>query len=308
MQHHIPYSYEPDNRTSHQPATMVVERSPASWGLCFRRYQLSMVLVLFCLFNVYRESILPSVYREIISAKFVISSVGNGDEELKTSIKGEGSFHKPNSFEFDNQKMLDAFVAPPLRADSGVFVIMVGFSLKNKAPAAACLFGDNHTSPLQVAAGEAYRCQVPLPVLEQIQNATAEDDFLALTLQKTNGTELVYVAAALWPWRNQHFRYEVAVNNMNKNVECGVGNEHCFSDWVLWHRNMGVQHFFIYDNLSDKDHPWLRAAQTFLDQGILTLIDWPYFLGGPDNNMAQRVSMNHAMFAVASRVKWLGCR
>ena len=95
---------------------------------------------------------------------------------------------------------------------------------------------------------------------------------------------------------------------MNKDVTCGQGSPEstCFHDWILWYRNYGVEHFFIYDNLPDKDHPWLKVAQTYMDQGILTLVDWPYKLGVPDNNKAQRVSMNHAMFAVASRVKWLG--
>jgi len=114
--------------------------------------------------------------------------------------------------------------------------------------------------------------------------------------------------AALWPWRNRNNRYDVAVTNMNKDVTCGGGSpeNHCFHDWIIWHRNFGVQHFFIYDNLSTKDHPWLKAAQTYIDQGILTLIDWPIVVGGQGNNLGQRVAMNHAMFALASRVKWLG--
>jgi hypothetical protein len=74
----------------------------------------------------------------------------------------------------------------------------------------------------------------------------------------------------------------------------------------MWNRIQGITHFFIYDNNSEPSHPWLAAARTYVKQGVVTLIDWPEFLGGPGNNRAQRVQMNHAMFAVSRRVDWLG--
>mmetsp|Transcript_14041 Transcript_14041/g.25436 ORF Transcript_14041/g.25436 Transcript_14041/m.25436 type:complete len:249 (+) Transcript_14041:2-748(+) len=68
----------------------------------------------------------------------------------------------------------------------------------------------------------------------------------------------------------------------------------------------GVEHFFLYDNNSRQDHPWLRAVRIYVEQGVVTLIDWPYIMHGPDNNQIQRVQMNHAMFAFSRRVEWLG--
>jgi hypothetical protein len=96
---------------------------------------------------------------------------------------------------------------------------------------------------------------------------------------------------------------------MVKDIECGIHLEDagsCFHDWIIWHRMQGVEHFFLYDNNSKQDHPMLKAARIYVEQGVVTLFDWPYIMDGPDNNKVQRVQMNHAMFAFSRRVEWLG--
>ena len=64
-----------------------------------------------------------------------------------------------------------------------------------------------------------------------------------------------------------------------------------------------------YDNGSRGDHAWLRVARHYARRGLLTLVDWPYQLGGEGttgNNVAQRAQLSHAAFAFSPRVAWLG--
>lgn len=222
----------------------------------------------------------------------------------------KGSFHKSYSFHFLGNYFLDSFVAPP-DPQGGVYVVMVNYNLAGRAPRASCHFkldgNDTVTARFQIPrGGEVYKCLVPPSVIDEMEQRES-DHHLSLSIQTNDGKEYVDIMAALWPWHNRHIQYQVAVTNMNRDVTCGTSqSKNCFQDWILWHQNYGIQHFFIYDNLSQQNHPWLQAAKTYQDRGILTLINWPHQLWGSFNEDAQRVAMNHAMYAVASRVQWLG--
>lgn len=52
------------------------------------------------------------------------------------------------------------------------------------------------------------------------------------------------------------------------------------SEWVKFHQKQGVQHFYMYNNLSD-DEPekFLREC---VSEGLVTIIDWPYESTGQD--------------------------
>ena len=97
---------------------------------------------------------------------------------------------------------------------------------------------------------------------------------------------------------------------MAKDVACGLNKgyeAHCFRDWLEWHRLLGVDHFVAYDNGSRGDHAWLRVARHYARRGLLTLVDWPYQLGGEGttgNNVAQRAQLSHAAFAFSPRAVW----
>jgi Glycosyltransferase family 92 len=44
-------------------------------------------------------------------------------------------------------------------------------------------------------------------------------------------------------------------------------------EWIEFHRLMGVEHFFLYNNLSDDDY--LSILEYYIDQGIVTVWNWP---------------------------------
>jgi hypothetical protein len=45
-------------------------------------------------------------------------------------------------------------------------------------------------------------------------------------------------------------------------------------EWIEFHRLVGVQHFYMINNLS-VDH-YLEILQPYIDEGLVDLIDWPY--------------------------------
>jgi hypothetical protein len=46
------------------------------------------------------------------------------------------------------------------------------------------------------------------------------------------------------------------------------------AEWVHYHEMLGVEHFYLYNNLSD-DH-CKEVLKPFIDRGVVELIDWPY--------------------------------
>ena len=48
-------------------------------------------------------------------------------------------------------------------------------------------------------------------------------------------------------------------------------------EWVAFHRLMGVERFFLYDNRSDDEHR--EALAPYLEDGTVELTEWPMFPG-----------------------------
>jgi len=210
---------------------------------------------------------------------------------------------RPDGKNGDSNMLLD-----DAKANVALLIILTNEQLKDPPPggSAVCRFSSSQaTTNLTIYdwGGLAYVC--PVPVEEMV--AIDEQATVQVRLEAASG-ENVNVVASTWPWQDRAKHFAVTNANMVKNIKCGrhLDQQHCFHDWILWHRMQGIEHFFIYDNNSVRNHPWLRAARLHIQQGVITLIDWPGHLGGSDNNQAQRVQMNHAQFAFLHRVQWLG--
>jgi hypothetical protein len=50
------------------------------------------------------------------------------------------------------------------------------------------------------------------------------------------------------------------------------------AEWVEFHRLVGVERFFLYNNLSEDDHREVLAP--YIDEGLVTVRDWPVTDGG----------------------------
>ncbi|CAF4975260.1 unnamed protein product [Rotaria sp. Silwood1] len=76
-------------------------------------------------------------------------------------------------------------------------------------------------------------------------------------------------------------------------------------DWIEYHRMIGIEHFYLYDNLSEDDiHIFFKY---YLDQNIVTIIKWPFKpIQNEHWNMIQSASMNHVLKNFGPFNKWMG--
>ena len=76
-------------------------------------------------------------------------------------------------------------------------------------------------------------------------------------------------------------------------------------DWIEYHRILGFEHFYLYDNLSED------RLDTFLEyylrRDIVTVIKWPFEpMPNEHWNTIQSASMNHALKNFGPFNKWMG--
>lgn len=76
-------------------------------------------------------------------------------------------------------------------------------------------------------------------------------------------------------------------------------------EWIEFHKLVGAQHFYLYNNLSTDNY--LEVLKPYIATGEVELIDWPYENGGPDefNKVATRAFRN-AHGRAKGKVQWLG--
>lgn len=60
----------------------------------------------------------------------------------------------------------------------------------------------------------------------------------------------------------------------NVSVCCMFKNEAKYlREWLLYHRIIGIDHFYLYNNNSDDNYQ--EVLQPFIDEGYVTLVEWP---------------------------------
>jgi hypothetical protein len=67
-------------------------------------------------------------------------------------------------------------------------------------------------------------------------------------------------------------------------------------EWIEFHRLVGVERFFLYDNMSEDDHVEMLAP--YLDAGTVTLRRWDLFPG-------QNQSYDHCLEAHRDDARWI---
>jgi len=67
-------------------------------------------------------------------------------------------------------------------------------------------------------------------------------------------------------------------------------------EWVAFHRLVGVDRLYLYDNASDDEH--LEALAPFIEDGSVVVHDWPVFPG-------QGSAYDHALAIHGPEVRWM---
>jgi len=86
-------------------------------------------------------------------------------------------------------------------------------------------------------------------------------------------------------------------------VACAILRDEApyLAEWIAFHRLVGVEHFFLYDNDS-ADHPEAVLAP-YLADGSVTLRPWPV----PFHEHAARRAYADCLDRVRGRARWLAC-
>lgn len=80
------------------------------------------------------------------------------------------------------------------------------------------------------------------------------------------------------------------------------------AEWIEFHRMMGVNHFFIYDNGSNDGT--VELLSSYVDDGLVTLVNWADFLKGWEgvagtNGRTQKLAMLHCIANFGHLVEWM---
>jgi hypothetical protein len=75
-------------------------------------------------------------------------------------------------------------------------------------------------------------------------------------------------------------------------------------EWIEFHRLVGGQHFYLYNNLST-DH-YREVLAPYVQQGIVELVDWPYPSSNVDEwDFIQVLAYQDALARCKRKTKWL---
>lgn len=79
-------------------------------------------------------------------------------------------------------------------------------------------------------------------------------------------------------------------------------------EWIEFHRMMGVDHFFIYDNGSNDGT--VELLSSYVDEGLVTLVEWADFLNGWEgvagtNGRTQKLAMLHCVANFGHLAEWM---
>ena len=248
-------------------------------------------------------------------------------------------WHRSHSFKFMGRLFMDATTVrgtPPENGQVRATVMMNSFDLKPMSlpEGVVCKF-DFGVFAAECRA-EMLTCDVVLP------SSLSEVDVFSMRLEyagddpvedpvedpeerrllagqipwafASDGTDRsVSVNVSTWPLRLPKVRVaHTAMVSPAYIMSCGdnLNNDHCFRDWLEWHRSLGVEHFLLYDNARLNDSATTKAyfAHTvapYEQIGLVTVVRWPLVLGGNDNNRAQRSQLNHALWILSDHTQWI---
>lgn len=94
-----------------------------------------------------------------------------------------------------------------------------------------------------------------------------------------------------YPKEERSFKYTVSICAIFKN------EARYLREWIEYHRIVGVQHFYLYNNFSEDD--FITILTPYINAGLVTLIEWPYA-------QSQMEAYKDCIDKYACESQWLG--
>ena len=76
------------------------------------------------------------------------------------------------------------------------------------------------------------------------------------------------------------------------------------AEWIEFHRLVGAERFYLYDNESDDDH--LEVLAPYVEEGLVVIHPWPgSSVTGPELNVVQMGAYEHCIATHAEEARWI---
>mgnify|MGYP002617198365 CR=1 FL=1 len=77
-----------------------------------------------------------------------------------------------------------------------------------------------------------------------------------------------------WAWRISPKKRDMAERQYKVSIGAIFKNEALYlKEWIEFHRIVGVEHFYLYNNNSDDNYR--EVLEPYIKRNIVTLVDWP---------------------------------
>ncbi len=91
--------------------------------------------------------------------------------------------------------------------------------------------------------------------------------------------------------------YELGIVSMFKNEAAYL------KEWVEYHRLVGVEHFWLYDNESDDN--WEEVLQPYIQEGLVEVMHWPLIADSIWYVPTQIAAFKDGLYRAKGRAKWV---
>jgi len=84
--------------------------------------------------------------------------------------------------------------------------------------------------------------------------------------------------------------------------------ERILCEWIEYYQAIGVEHFYIYDNRSLKKNKLRKLLEPYIEQDIVTLLDWDYLYAHNKINsrhFCQRGQIHHCLYKYGHLSNWM---
>lgn len=119
--------------------------------------------------------------------------------------------------------------------------------------------------------------------------------------QESRWMHLAYKGMAMlyqWAWRISPKKRDIAERQYKVSIGAIFKNEALYlKEWIEFHRIVGVEHFYLYNNNSDDNY--LDVLAPYIKRNIVTLVDWP-------KNQAQIEAYKDCIHKYAKETRWMG--
>ncbi|CRX38914.1 glycosyltransferase family 92 protein [Estrella lausannensis] len=133
----------------------------------------------------------------------------------------------------------------------------------------------------------------PLLIFEMVDDD--DDDYYDGYLSKTSSREQIEPKKA-----KENFQWFLAATIVFQNEAPWL------KEWIEYHKLVGVEHFYLYNNLSTDDYD--SVLKPYIDSGEVELIDWPFaHEEGKEGSWikVQTDAINDAVSRAKDKAKWL---